>query len=434
MKQKTPEDLKDLRIPRKEKTYQMQETSSLRKMKKIVVWFIIIAFVLTSGLIVAGFRGGNRLAQLEKEREKYTKGEGPEKQKQLEIAREIDIWEKQTLEEPNVAKNYFNLAYAYLRADNIENADKNFKKFLEMEPNDAHNYFNVGDSYLKEKEYDKAREYLGKAVEMAPEVAMYSKYLAESYVAEKKPDKALEVLTSAIKKQPNEKELYALAGQLYFEQKKNKEAEAMYAKVKEIDPGELSAYALLACLQAELGKKDESAKTMDAGLEVAKAMSQEKEYYSLIGQIFFQQKRFEDAEKVFMKARKVSPNELSTYAMLAYSQKELGKKEEAIKTLDAGLEAARAMNDERNMQLLNSMKEQFLAPEPTPEATLTATPSPTTTATSGATSKPIVLEPTKTPAAPAPTATSGSVSNKPKTAKTSAPATVPAKKAGTPGK
>ena len=104
------------------------------------------------------------------------------------------------------------LGLAYLEEFKLEDAEKEFLKFIEMAPDDKLGYANLGLVYLRMGKYDEAEKQLFKAIKINPEDPDVRLLLATVYKMNDDPDKAISVLTETLKFAPEHtKTLYELS-------------------------------------------------------------------------------------------------------------------------------------------------------------------------------------------------------------------------------
>jgi len=80
----------------------------------------------------------------------------------------INIWKKKILETPNDPIAHYNLAVAYTKDYDFENALKHYNIAINLAPDFVNAYINSGSIYSLKKEYSRAIEYYNKALKFQP--------------------------------------------------------------------------------------------------------------------------------------------------------------------------------------------------------------------------------------------------------------------------
>jgi tetratricopeptide (TPR) repeat protein len=235
-------DIKDLKSGKKEyheKKISTSETKGLRKFKVAITWIIVIAFIATSGVIIAGL--GSGLGKTEDPRQDPAAAD-PTEQARKRLEADVDFWQGKIKEEPQNAQNYFNLGETYRNAGKDDEAVDSYKKAIEKDPRNV--------------------------------LAM--KYLARVYRKKKYYCQALKLLTEASGIDAENAGLFEEMAILHYEKKETTQAIAAMKKALKLSPGETMYYAFLSRLLMEAGKKDDARKTINEGLEIAKARHDER--------------------------------------------------------------------------------------------------------------------------------------------------------------
>ncbi len=98
---------------------------------------------------------------------------------------------------PYSAKNYNAIGMVYMETARESKAVKNFKEAVRINPQFSDAYYNLAIIYIKRKDYQPAKLYLKKALKNPFYNRPYQSYtqLAKIYFAENKPEKAKKILT-----------------------------------------------------------------------------------------------------------------------------------------------------------------------------------------------------------------------------------------------
>ncbi|HEY6542919.1 MAG TPA: tetratricopeptide repeat protein [Ktedonobacteraceae bacterium] len=84
--------------------------------------------------------------------------------------------------EPDFASSWNDLAQAYKKLDNFEEADASLRRALALEPDNEDLIWNLGELYLDEQRYDDAIQIFEDAVEKNPTSASLNIFLASAYL------------------------------------------------------------------------------------------------------------------------------------------------------------------------------------------------------------------------------------------------------------
>ncbi len=104
------------------------------------------------------------------------------------------------------------LGLAYLEENNLDEAETEFKKLIELDPNESLGYANLGLVYVRMGKYSDAEKQLKKAIELDPKNPDIRLILSKSYELNGQRDLAEKTLKEVIKISPdNIKALYSLA-------------------------------------------------------------------------------------------------------------------------------------------------------------------------------------------------------------------------------
>lgn len=107
------------------------------------------------------------------------------------------------------------LGLAYLEEFKLEDAEKEFLKFIKLAPEEKLGFANLGLVYLRMGKYDKAEKQLFKAIEIDPKDANIKLLLATVYQMKDDRKKAITVLKDALKIEPDHVKILYNLSELY---------------------------------------------------------------------------------------------------------------------------------------------------------------------------------------------------------------------------
>jgi len=187
----------------------------------------------------------------------------------------FEIFEKVKKLKPNLAAGYFYKGQSILKlGNNYEVAVENFDKAIELEPNNAETYFMRGDSQSRLKNFTAAIADFTKAEEMQPEEKIYKK-----------------------------------RGEVYLKNFEFAKAIEDFKKVLEFSTQNYSAYEGLAIAYANLKNKTLALENFNKFVE----LSGEKNFYGLLGEIYFALGDYEKAIEIFSESIELNKDTVETY-------------------------------------------------------------------------------------------------------------------------
>jgi Tfp pilus assembly protein PilF len=95
------------------------------------------------------------------------------------------------------------LGLAYLEEFKLEEAEKEFLKFIDLAPNDKFGYANLGLTYLRMAKYPEAEKELNKAIKIDPKEPDIRLILATVFKMNNERDKSIKELKSALEFAPD---------------------------------------------------------------------------------------------------------------------------------------------------------------------------------------------------------------------------------------
>ena len=107
------------------------------------------------------------------------------------------------------------LGLAYLEEFKLEEAEKEFLKFIDLAPNDKFGYANLGLTYLRMNKYPEAEKELTRAIKIDPKDPDVRLILATVYKMNNERDKAIEELKSALEFAPDHLKVLFEISELY---------------------------------------------------------------------------------------------------------------------------------------------------------------------------------------------------------------------------
>ncbi len=185
------------------------------------------------------------------------------------------------------ADAYQNMAYAYIKKNDIKKAEELYKKVLQIKKNDPRIYFTLGSVYYNEKKFKPAIQMFEKAIELDPSNKDAFAYLAMSYDMIGKPEKAFAMYKKALEKNPNDPDLLFNLGRLYFQKEDWDHAIEIFEKLAKQRPDDYdviynlgNAYLYKADKLSKARQEKESKNIKIPKDELAKMKAQETALYT----------------------------------------------------------------------------------------------------------------------------------------------------------
>ena len=110
------------------------------------------------------------------------------------------------------------LGLAYLEEFKLEEAEKEFLKFIDLAPDDKFGYANLGLTYLRMANYPEAEKELARAIKIDPKDPDVRLIMATVYKMNNEREKAIKELISALEFAPDHKKILYEISELYSTQ------------------------------------------------------------------------------------------------------------------------------------------------------------------------------------------------------------------------
>lgn len=239
----------------------------------------------------------------------------------------IDAAQEGLIIQPDFAPLNALLGGIYYSSKNYTQAEKYYRKTLELDPTRTEIRLALGVNYMEMKRYDDAERELRRALKDDPQSQATMLYLARVYVEMKQYFKAEEFLTATIQEHPTFTKAYETLGWVYLAQEKYDLAIDTYNKYLEGDPGNEMLRQRLA--NAFLMKKDYN-KALDVYKEIEKLEPGTSDLALKMGLLYFQRGEWKEALEKFQLVRLKDPaNETAPY-YIARIYEEMGMHKESL--------------------------------------------------------------------------------------------------------
>jgi len=146
------------------------------------------------------------------------------------------LWFATSRTAPMDPKNHNNLGDTYGRQGNLDMAEAEFKKAIELNPKYADAYNNLANVYLQKKQFDEALSYYQQAINLNPNIWQSKVNTAFIYSEKGLFEKAILYLNEALKIYPDNPDLYFSLGQMYNKLGRIDNAKESYQNALKIKP------------------------------------------------------------------------------------------------------------------------------------------------------------------------------------------------------
>jgi len=211
--------------------------------------------------------------------------------------------------DPQNDQVFWNLAIVHMEMRKFERARDDLQKLISIDPESAAAQEKLGTVLIELKDWAAAKTALSKAVELEP--ALFKAYYKLAQVEEQLDDQQ-----SALKN---------------------------YTLSCEKGPRFLEAYAALGRLYADLNYLDQSVQVLTEATKVALADTEEEaQVHHLLGTVYQQQKKYDDAVREFRAALGIVPGMRDALFSLGWTYELQGNREEAKRYLKKFVDVAGA--------------------------------------------------------------------------------------------
>ena len=231
------------------------------------------------------------------------------------------------------------------------NEEAFYKRIIKLSPLCANAHANLGVYYRDRGFLYEAERQFKKAVDLNRSEYMLRVYLAEAYFLENRLDEAIYEMNTVLENSPVAKRAPILTAVGYMYQMKKSYSQAMdyYRQALVIDPDFILAHYNLARAYLNSGKSAEGFMELEKAIgiegiltsrakdgptdkELKEVAKQNKEYGGIFNELailFSKYKRFEIAEKIFLRAAELYPNNVETRFNLGALYYNLGRFDQA---------------------------------------------------------------------------------------------------------
>ncbi len=214
---------------------------------------------------------------------------------------------------PSQSRPRYLLAVALDRSGDAAGAAESFDALLHLDPNEIAAIDYLGWAALRQGKPDEAEKDFRRALEVQPNAPEACRGLAQSLDAQKKPE-AVGAYRGYLELMPNDSEARARLIHLLVEQKANDEALAELNRLDAGKPPTIDSLKLRADVQIAAKKWDDSISTLQQALALA---PNDAQLHGGLGRIYLQKRDFASAEKELRIAMRLDARNLTYFKDLA---------------------------------------------------------------------------------------------------------------------
>jgi Flp pilus assembly protein TadD len=214
---------------------------------------------------------------------------------------------------PSQSRPRYLLAVALDRSGDAAGATESFDALLHLDPNEIAAIDYLGWAALRQGKPDEAEKRFRRALEVQPNAPEACRGLAQSLDAQKKPE-AAGAYRGYLELMPNDSEARARLIHLLVEQKANDEALAELNRLDAGKPPTIDSLKLRADVQIAAKKWDDSISTLQQALALA---PNDAQLHGGLGRIYLQKRDFASAEKELRIAMRLDARNLTYFKDLA---------------------------------------------------------------------------------------------------------------------
>lgn len=193
---------------------------------------------------------------------------------------------------------------AALNTGQLSEAEKDFRRVLELDPQSGAAYTNLGVVYMRRKQWTKAVSVLEKAERLNPQVAGIRLNIGLAYFRQNEFLKAIPPLESVVRERPDAEQPRYLLGLCYFFAERWKQAAATLEPLWQEESGHFAYLYVLSNAAYRAGRKDLDERAAEQLLKVG---NDSPEYHLFTGKYHLNRQEYEQAIAELEAAAKANP-------------------------------------------------------------------------------------------------------------------------------
>ena len=214
---------------------------------------------------------------------------------------------------PDLAEVHYNLGVLLERLKRHGEAEKEYKEVVRINPNYMAAHYNLGNLLADLKRYDEAENEYRETIRINPDFVQAHYNIGNLLRDLKRFDKAEKEFKEAIRINPDHAEAHNNLGNLLAKSKRYDEAEKEYREAIRINPDNAEAHNNLGDLLKDLKRYKEAEKEWREAIIIN---PEHAEAHNNLGTLFSITERPKEAEKEYRKALRINPNYAEAHANL----------------------------------------------------------------------------------------------------------------------
>jgi len=180
----------------------------------------------------------------------------------------ITLWEDVVKKSPSLVYSRNNLGVAYMEADRLEEAVRQFQAALVIKPDHETAYNNLGLIYSRQGQLDKAEYAFRRAITIKPDYAKALNNLGVVYARQGRVDEAMQAFQSALSMKDDVVDAYNNLGILYIQKGMFREAEQALRTAMKLSPDYAKAHYNLGLVYEQQGLLEKARREYEAALRL----------------------------------------------------------------------------------------------------------------------------------------------------------------------
>ncbi|UCG59607.1 MAG: tetratricopeptide repeat protein, partial [Phycisphaerales bacterium] len=260
-----------------------------------------------------------------------------------EHAKAIDLWQKTLQINPSMFGVHFRLAHALMAVGWRQQAIAALEKDLEISPDASWSNYLLGQLYTQLKDYEQAKHSYEAAIKIQPDyakayygLAVVCMRLQQTDEARKFMDKFKQLKAQDVRADKDRRsayddletirsrfaETYTEGGNIYYGHGNTQKAEQLWQKAAALDPKNVPCRTNLATLYRQNNRLSQALEFCE---QLSELEPENPARHFNAGILNAQLKKFDAAEKAFLKARELAPERSDSYRMLAQMYLDAGR-------------------------------------------------------------------------------------------------------------
>lgn len=254
---------------------------------------------------------------------------------------------------PDYVDAHNNLGFVLMQMDQIDEAVAAFTKAIELDQNYINSWSNRGRAYLKQQQHDKAVADFTRAIEIQPDGLQYYLHRSEALKAAGREDEALQDLSyvtwarelgqhhQRVARNPNNADVWVARGRHLLLRDRTDEALESFEGALRVDAEHAPASIARAAIFLQRGDYEKVIADCTKVIDVRPL----HEAYSLRGDAYFEQGRYDEAIADYEATRRFDSQVTQAYRLRAEQRQAAGQAEQAAADLEHALALEKRLSE-----------------------------------------------------------------------------------------